>query len=183
MAEELALAIASSPEAIAQNKVVSELSREAGRLTQRVSDLSGAQAKLDAANAALQAAIDAGAAVILDIQNGLPPDADGVALAMALAASQDAIASSGAITNLSFAVDAAKANLDLANKAQADLVVAQAKLDEAIAAGAAIILQIQAALSAPRAVPKAVEIEAEPAPEPAPEPVVAEPAAEAVADA
>lgn len=147
MAEQLAIAIASSPEAIAQNKVVSELSRERDRLTQRVADLAGAQAKLDAANAALQDAIDAGAQVILDVQNELDEGADGMALAMALASSEEAIESSGLITNLSFAVDAAEKNLELATQAAADLAAAEAKLSEAINAGAAIILGIQAGLN------------------------------------
>ena len=144
--QSLALAIASSPEAIAQNQKVSELSREKDRLTQRVSDLANSTTVLQQKQAQLQGAIDAGAAIIEGIQATLPPGADASALAVALLTNVDAVNSSGQITNLSIEIASAQLYVEQYTLAQQDLIKVNTDLQAAIVEGAGIILAIQNAM-------------------------------------
>lgn len=144
----LALAIAGDPDAIAQNQLVAGLHREKYRLTQRIADLANAQVSSDEINAQLQAAISAGADVIVAVQESLEPGYTPADLAMALAEDEEAVNTSGQIADLAGQLASANAKRNAYDQAVADLAEVSAKLDEAIAAGANIIIGIQERLAA-----------------------------------
>jgi len=135
-------AILTDPALLEQNRLVRDLTTDRDRLTQRVSDLSGAQAALTNAESALSTAITNSAALLETLRGTLQNPDNALDLATAMRNDDDVIASSVLVVKLQDDVVLAKAQVDMLSKAQADLTKAQSDLDAALLAGGQLLVNL-----------------------------------------